>query len=172
MFKQIQQIGVKFSDTLLETLDQIPRHRLPTRSSVEERFLEEDAFIAAIEKSVPPYSMIFQLPYVPFPEYGPLNEMVDYDHLVGYLHSKSLRWSYGAMKYRETDCWLSKVSAQPMDRLVPSIAAADFAGIYIDRFGYTDHAAALEAQLRALLKSEPVTDASGRYLFFRLDRQR
>ena len=165
-------IVIPASLLIIGILDQIPRHRLPDRPSVEQRFHEEDAFIATIEKSVPPYSMIFQLPYVPFPEYGPVNEMVDYDHLVGYLHSKTLRWSYGAMKYRETDRWLSKVSAQPIDQLVASIAAADFAGIYIDRFGYSDHAAALEAQLRALLKSEPVTDASGRYFFVQLDPQR
>ena len=50
-----------------------------------------------------------------------MNEMIDYDHLVGYLHSKTLRWSYGAMRYRETDRWLSKVSAEPIDQLVPSI---------------------------------------------------
>jgi len=104
-----------------------------------------------------------------FPERGNINKMEDYSQLIGYLHSKSLRWSYGAMHYRQTDQWQAAVSAEPPDQMIRSVAEAGFSGIFVDRFGYADNGAALEAQLRALLKSEPIADSRERYLFFRLD---
>ena len=74
------------------------------------------------------------------------------------------------MHYRPTDRWSEEVSSQPVDEMVRSITRTGFAGIFIDRFGYADNAAALEAQLHALLRSEPISDARGRYLFFRLQQ--
>lgn len=148
--------------------DQLPHGLVASPSVVEGRYKEEAAFIAQIEAAVPPRSMIFQLPYMAFPENGPIYKMTDYDPMIGYLHSKSLRWSYGAMRYRDTDRWLAKVSAQPADQLVAATAAAGFAGIYVDRFGYGDNGAAIESQLRSVLKSEPIADSTGRYLFFRI----
>ncbi len=165
-------IGLMLIPSLLLTigiLDQIPRHPLTPRSVLEAEFDEQDAFIARIERSVPADSMIFQLPYMYFPERGSINKMEDYSQLIGYLHSKSLRWSYGAMHYRQTDQWQAAVSAEPPDQMTRSVAEAGFSGIFVDRFGYADNGAALEAQLRALLKSEPMADSRERYLFFRLD---
>ena len=152
----------------IAVLDQIPRHFLTPRSVLEAEFHDQDAFVGQIEQSVPTNSMIFQLPYMYFPERGYINRMEDYSQLVGYLHSKSLRWSYGAMHYRPPDPWLEQVSSEPPAQLVRSISNAGFAGIFIDRFGYADNGAALEAQLRSLLGSAPISDTRGRYLFFRL----
>ena len=164
-------IGMVLAPALLISIgivDQVPRHFILPRAMVEGQYHEMDAFIGRIESSLPPGSMIFQLPYMYFPERGPIHKMNDYDQLVGYLHSKSLRWSYGAMHFRETDRWQEAVSAEPPDRMIKSLSDAGFSGIFVDRFGYVDSAAALETQLRALLKSEPITDSSGRYLFFRI----
>ena len=154
-------------------LDQIPRHYLRPWSSIEPEFNEQAAFIQQIEKSVPPGSMIFQLPYMKFPENGlPAGKMIDYDHFIGYLHSRTLRWSYGAMRNTNTDQWLATVSAEPPGEMVNSVKDAGFAGIYVDRFGYSDNAAALESQLRTVLPSEPVSERTGRYLFFPIAQAR
>jgi hypothetical protein len=154
----------------IAVLDQIPRHFLTPRSVLEAEFHDQDAFVGQIERSVSANSMIFQLPYMDFPEHGSINKMEDYSQLVGYLHSKVLRWSYGAMHYRPPDPWLEQVSSEPPDQMIKSITESGFVGIFIDRFGYADNAASLEAQLRLLLGSQPITDAQGRYLFFRLAR--
>ena len=114
--------------------------------------------------------MIFQLPYMSFPEHGPLDRMTDYDQLMPYLHSSSLRWSYGAMRERDPARWIEAVSAEPTDKLAASVAKAGFAGIYVDRFGYADNGVSIEGQLRAALNTAPISDASGRYLFFRTDQ--
>ncbi len=51
------------------------------------------ALVAEVELVFGSVAQVFQLPIVPFPEHPPVNRMVDYDHLRGYLHSDSLGWS-------------------------------------------------------------------------------
>jgi phosphoglycerol transferase len=150
--------------------DQVAKHQTANRAEVEKLFWQDAGFVKQIESIVPPHSMIFQLPYDPFPEMPPMNAMGDYDELKGYLHSDVLRWSYGAMKGRPTDHWLATVSAQPIRGMLLTIADAGFAGLYIDRNGYADRAAILEAQLKALLGNEPVVGEGGRLSFFVIDQ--
>ena len=152
--------------------DQFPRGMMSGRKQVEAEYKQEGRFIQQIEASVPLHSMVFQLPYLPFPENGAIHDMTDYEEMKGYLHSGSLRWSYGAMKGRETDRWLAAVSHQPLGEMLQSIAAAGFAGIYIDRSGYDDHAAALESQLGELLDEKPLVSDTGRLSFFPLRSDR
>ncbi len=150
--------------------DQITGRRMADRPDVEKLFQQDADFVRRIESLVPPHSMIFQLPYDPFPETLPINTMVDYDEMKGYLHSDTLRWSYAAMKGRPTDQWLATVSAQPVREMLRTIAGAGFAGLYIDRNGYADHAAILESRVKVLLGSGPVVGEGGRLSFFVLDR--
>jgi phosphoglycerol transferase len=154
---------------LIGVPDQVPRGMMSSRQQVETQYRQDAHFVRQIEASVPPHSMIFQLPYFPFPETPPIRDMTDYDEMKGYLHSGSLRWSYGAMKGRDTDRWLAGVSGQPVERMLHSVASAGFAGIYIDRYGYADRATALESQLRLLLGGDPIVSENGRLSFFPLD---
>jgi len=149
--------------------DQIPHGLQPNRDLVEKQFKEEAQFVQQIERLVPPHTMIFQLPYDIFPESPPIQRMSNYDELKGYLHSGSLRWSYGAMRGRADDKWVASVSREPVDQMLLSIAAAGFGGIYIDRYGYSDSAASLEAQIQSLLGSQPIVSKGGRLSFFLLD---
>ena len=112
--------------------------------------------------------MIFQMPYVPFPESPPVNKMIDYEHFKAYLHSKSLRWSYGAIKEEENDLWQRAVTAKPVEEFVGEISRAGFTGIYINRDGYLDNGAKLEAELTALLGAKPVVSSKGNLSFFNL----
>jgi phosphoglycerol transferase len=149
--------------------DQVPRGLMPGRDLVEKQYREDAAFVGQIESMVPPSTMIFQLPYVPFPESPPVNKMSDYEELKGYLHSSSLRWSYGAMRGRADDMWLAAVSREPLDLMLLTIAKAGFGGVYIDRYGYSDNAAALESELAEFLGTRPIVSEEGRLSFFPLD---
>jgi hypothetical protein len=151
--------------------DQVPRGVMLGHDQVERQYREDAAFIRKIESTVPPQSMIFQLPYAPFPESPPIYQMGDYEELRGYLHSNSLRWSYGALKGRATANWLQAISDESTDRMLAAVVGAGFAGIYIDRFGYADHGAALESQITNLLGGPATTDHSGRISFFALDHR-
>src|ERR1041385_3209403 len=131
-------------------------------------YLGDKEFINRIESSVPPGAMIFQLPYLPFPETPPIHNMVDYDLFRGYVHSRNLRWSYGTMKNRDGDRALQLVTNLPTEDLVKTITFGGFDGIYVDRFGYDDDGKAIETELTKVLQTEPLRSSNGRLLFFNL----
>jgi hypothetical protein len=135
-------------------------------------FISESAsdadFVKRIEATVPPGVMIFQLPYVPFPENPPVNQMQDYEHFRPYLHSKNLRWSYGAIKERKTATWQMATANLPADQFLEAISLAGFSGVYVDRKGYTDYGADLETKLRSLLTIEPLISTNKQMSFFDL----
>jgi len=127
-------------------------------------------FIGRIESTLPREAMVFQLPYITYPEYGYRLGMADYDEFRGYLHSRHLRWSYGAIRGRETDAWLTSVSSLPPGELLDPLIFAGFGGIYVDRLGYSDHAAQLETDLAERTGTPPLVSANGRLSFFDLTR--
>lgn len=150
--------------------DQIPTHFLQKRDQVEAAYRADRGFVEQIETLVGPHKMIFELPYAAFPGQAPSNtQMSGYDELKGYLHSSSLRWSGGAMIGRDDDLWIRSVSAKPTRQMVASVLAAGFSGIYIDRYGYADHAANIEARLAELLSEAPLVSGDGRHSFFLLE---
>jgi phosphoglycerol transferase len=155
---------------VLGVLDQTTtRFEFVGRYAEAEREYRHDAeFVGRIEKMLPPGSMVFQLPCVPFPESRPVCGMRDYDHFRGYLHSRTLRWSYGAIKGRLWGEWQARVGARPVERVVPAVVAAGFTGLWVDRFGYPDSGAKAEAALVRLLGARPLRSGNGRWLFFDL----
>ena len=143
----------------------------PFRSGFAQRqreFDEDKEFGQRMEASVPAGSAIYQLPYVGFPESPPLHGMRDYDLLRPYLHTDNLRWSYGAMKGREADTWHRDLLKKPLEERIDILRRLGFAGIYIDRAGFTDSAVALEAQLGARLITAPLVSRGERFSFFTL----
>ena len=133
---------------------------------------ESDAdFVSRIEASLPPHAMIFQLPYMPFPESPPLHQMRPYEHYKAYLHSKTLRWSYGAPLGEKEDRWQQAVAAQPAPELLNSVRAAGFSGIYVNLDGYEDRGAKLKGELTAALGVEPIVNRGGNLVFFKFGNQ-
>jgi len=149
-------------------LDQTTNGFVPQYAWIKAEFRSDEEFVHNIEASLPPGAMIFQLPYVTFPENPPVNKMVDYDHFRGYVHSRTLRWSYGAMKNRDGDLWQRLVATMPLEEFVQTLCFADFSGIYIDRNGYEDTGTAMLAELSNLLHAQPLISANGRLAFFSL----
>ena len=136
------------------------------------REYESDAdFVSRIEASLPPNAMVFQLPYMPFPESPPLHQMRPYEHYKAYLHSKTLRWSYGAPLGEKEDKWQQAVAAQPPAELLNSVRAAGFSGIYVNLDGYEDRGAKLKGELMAALGVEPIVNREGNLVFFKFGNQ-
>ena len=95
--------------TVVGLLDQIPPVLCPDHGRDAAAFQSDHEFVARIEMELPPDSMIFQLPQNSFPEYGRHFKMYDYSLFRGYLHSRRLRWSYGARavaRLQSTGAWL------------------------------------------------------------------
>jgi phosphoglycerol transferase len=154
---------------VLGVADQTSNAFVPRYREIEASFRSDAGFVGAIERSLPRGAMVYQLPYQPFPEVfpAPTPPLLDYDMFRGYLHSRSLRWTYGVLKGSSAD-WASQLTEYPLERTLPGLAAAGFDGIYIDRFGYPDRGAALEQTLSGALRERPLASADGRLSFFDL----
>ncbi len=88
------------------------------------------------------------------------------DLLRGYLHSDDLRWSFGATKGRPEE-WVDDLAGLPTATVLDAAAAAGFAGLYIDRFGYPDGARALESEARGTARRRAARQRVGPALVLR-----
>jgi phosphoglycerol transferase len=143
---------------------------VPEYEKNKREYESDEDFVSRIEASLPPHSMVFQLPYMPFPESPPLYQMRPYEHYKAYLHSKTLRWSYGAPLGEEGDRWQQAVAGQPVQELVKSVRAAGFSGIYLNLDGYQDRGAKLKGELTAALGVEPIANREGNLVFFKVNQ--
>jgi phosphoglycerol transferase len=130
--------------------------------------MDED-FIHKIEASLPENSAIYQLPYVPFPESGPVNDLSVYQLGTGFISSKTLRWSFGGMKGREGDLFYRALSKETVAKQLDVIKRLGFAGIYIDRRGFADRGESVVMELTSLLGTGPALErADGNVVFFKV----
>ena len=165
--------GVVFASvlTIIGVLDQTTTtfFFIPEYRKNEAEYRSDAEFVGRIESSLPDGAMVFQLPYMRFPENGPLHRMTqDFEHVKPYLHSTKLRWSYGAISGDPNDTWQRTVVLKPVPQFIDEVIGKGFSGVYINRNGYEDNAASLEAQLKTVLGHSPITNRDGTLLFFSL----
>ncbi|HEY2155852.1 MAG TPA: hypothetical protein VGH33_09495, partial [Isosphaeraceae bacterium] len=149
-------------------IDQTPRDLAPRYDELKAAYGRDAAFVARIEAALPVGSAVFQLPILEFPESIPPGVMGPYDHGRPYLHSKSLRWSYGAMKGRFGDAWQKAASDQPAPAMLRSLALAGFSGVYVDRAGFDDRGLTVEAGLVREAGAAPIESVDHRLAFYDL----
>ncbi len=101
------------------------------------RFHADARFFAEVERAMPPGTKVFCLPYVPFPEHAPIEKMPVYDHARGYIHTDTLVWSFGAIKWREDDAWQWNVAFDKPDELLRRIVFRGFDGLFVDSRGFS-----------------------------------
>jgi phosphoglycerol transferase len=145
--------------------DQIPIAVFSNQPNDKRLFYEDQFFIGQLESRLPAGTMIFQLPHTDFPLDAGRERMLPFDQARAYLHSKTLRWSWGAMSGRNHD-W-TKVTAQlPLDQFIERIIFAGFGGLLIDRYGYKD--SEVEQSVLGYLGPASKFDLGGRWVFFDL----
>lgn len=146
-------------------------HPLKPTNEIAELYNNDEEFIHKISQTVPPKSMIFQVPYVSFPEGQSLNSMGNYDLLKGYLHSKELYWSFGNMKNSFGDKWMRELVKKPLNESLSIISHVGYAGIYVDRSGYSsDYLNRLEEELSNILNVEPIISKNQQLAYYNLDK--
>jgi phosphoglycerol transferase len=151
---------------LVGVFDQTSALFVPPYDSIKSEYLNDENFVDNIQTIMPENAMIFQLPYMPFPEYAPVYKMENYFHFKAYLHSKDLRWSYGVMKGRTGDDWQRLVASMPVEDMVKTLSQAGFEGIYIDSYGFEDGGSKMLSNLTRILKKEPMVSDNRRLYFF------
>lgn len=100
-------------------------------------YYSDEAFVQRIEATVGDDAMIFQLPYQRFIESTPIYNMPDYASVRGYLHSDTLRWSYGGYRGCTTDRMINRMMKESTPEMLNDIVANGYDGIYVDRRGYS-----------------------------------
>ena len=115
-----------------------PNLATPPYDTIREEYTSDKDFVETIENQLDEGAMIYQLPYHEYPEFGPVNDMWDYHLYVGFVHSDTLRWSYGSIKGREEDKWNKNVSEMNYGDMVRCLKEQGFVGIYVDRRAYLD----------------------------------
>lgn len=124
-------------------VDQTPRpwfrrDMIETRERNAARFASDRAFYQQVDANAGS-GMVFALPHIPYPENVPRHGMTSaYAFATAYLHTDTARWSFGAMRERETDAWLISVFHEPTPRMVERLRERGFVAICIDVKGYTD----------------------------------
>lgn len=131
---------------LLALWDQLPP-RSPDRKELHARVVADRQFAAALEAALPRGAMVFQLPAVPFLEQPPVGAMTDYELFRPFLHSTTLRFSYGPLADAPLQRWQRNVARLPAADCVAALERAGFAALYVRRDAFADHAAALEHAL-------------------------
>jgi hypothetical protein len=92
-------------------------------------------FTKEIESSLPPGTMVFQLPTIEFPEDS---SRAGYDHFRPYLFSQHLRFSFGAVRGRARDEWVHTLDSVSAEEAIGILTRYGFAAIYVDRAQYQD----------------------------------
>ena len=149
-------------------LDQTNHSFIPPYERDQKEARVNKEFIEKLERNLPPGSMVFQLPYMLFPGSPPVNNMQDSDHFKAYLLSRTLRWSYGAIKDRPADVWQRRVVTLPVPSMVEELSVAGFRGIYLNRDGFADRGQGLETGLSSLLGPPKFESEDGRLAFYDL----
>lgn len=125
-------------------------------------------FVENIESQMNDGDMIFSIPYVEFPEGGYQNYMTCYEPAYGYYYSKTLRWSWGAVKGRNDFASYAYVDDGMSKTFVDTIVDAGFKGVYVDTFGYEDMGDAIISFYSDELGLEPIVSDDGRLYFYKL----
>ena len=151
---------------VLALLDQTSARVVPDYARIAADYRGDRAFVRRVEAAMPAEAAIFQLPRVPFPEHPPVFRMQDYDHARGYLHSRRLRWSYGAMKGRADEAWQAWAVSRPLPELIDTLATAGFGGLYVNRDGHADWGVRVASETAAVLGQSPLVVSGDQRLFF------
>ena len=148
---------------LLALWDQTPP-LAQTKANLAElsRVIESDReFTRQIEARLPKSAMIFQVPIMEFPE-SPAPGMPSYDHFRPYLHSESLRFSFGGVKGRSWIQWQQEVAKMSnLADVITKIQTYGFAAVYVNRNGFQDKGEGLYQGMRQLGYTEVIESKVG-----------
>ncbi len=144
--------------------DQTPPVDRSARAATIASFDSDAAFVAEIEQALPRGSMVFQLPYIAFPESPPVNRTLDGDQLRPYLHSSELRFSGGGIRGRPDIDSLGEVASLAPQDFVIQASALGYSGVIVDTYAYEDDR--LVDELRELTSTPPIVSPDARFVFF------
>lgn len=165
--------------TLLGVLDQTGPLVVPPYETNVPLFRAQEMYFKRLEAALPPGTAVFQLPYAPFPEGGPMGrgkkQAQMYEQFTPFLHTTSLRFSYGALKGQKVAYWQDVTagladSSQGVSGMAGRLCEAGFGAVLLDSAGFKEkrHFAGLARQLPEVTGNTALASPDGRYLAYRI----
>jgi phosphoglycerol transferase len=139
----------------------------PDYAAIHSQFASDEAFFRAVADRLPSGTPVFELPHVPFPEVPPVHGTAAYDQARGFVFQPQLAWSFGFVRGRHPE-YPFAFEGRPASEWLTDLVAVGFQGLVIDRHGYPDDGAAVEAEVSAALGLPVLASNDGRYGFFDL----
>ena len=148
---------------------QVPVHPIWDFKAAQQNYANDHRYIGSIEDMLPVGAKIYQMPYMRFPENGNIKEMRDYSHLLGYVHSNTLIWSYGGVYGRDADKKYRELSELPLEQQLEEVDNLGYSGIYIDTRAYDVNE---YEQIKTAIKNKfgvsPMMDEDNKLAFFKI----
>jgi len=112
---------------------------LPTdlldREAVSAYVTNQRAAVDYLESRLAPKSMVFQWPLMEYPESQRVGKMWHYDHLMAFLYSKDLRFSYGDCRNRPESVWQTQLVGKSPEAIAADLRRYGFAAIWLNSNG-------------------------------------
>jgi hypothetical protein len=153
--------GLSAAVVALALWDQVPP--APTAATIADvaaRVDSDRAFTRALEARLPQGAMIFQLPFMKYPE-QPAPGVSASDHFRPFLYTDTLRFSFGSMAGRQDTAWQEPLLSGGLQAAIAGLERYGFAALYVNRAGYQDGGAELLKALAALGRNETVASPRG-----------
>ena len=135
---------------------EVPVNHKGWQDSLKQRDAILQEFFGEVETSMKEGAVIYELPFRQFPEAGPLVNMLDYELALGYVYTDEFKWSYGAMKGRNTLGESLYIDDGMSKEFVQGIIDAGFSAVYIDTKGFEDGGEAINRFYTETLGLTPI----------------
>lgn len=150
-------VAVAAAIAVLGWWEQTPRMRHNKyRDAIWPKWEAVQKLTRQLEQELGTGAMIFQLPVRQFPEAGPVQRMIDYEHFQPFLADSSLRFSYGPLGRSRELGWQQFVTRMPAADLIASLEASGFSAIWINTRAYADDGVKMVRDLVSLQRAELV----------------
>ena len=138
------------------------------RDATTKLWYSDAEFFRKLEEAAPG-ATVFTLPYVPYPETHLLGDFHGYSQARGFVHAKTMKFSFGAMRGRDVDQLHRELAASSPDVMVKRLVFNGFDLVFLDRRGFTpDIASRLESGFRGELGLPLMETDESRQLVFDL----
>ncbi|MBL9210361.1 MAG: hypothetical protein JNL92_07820 [Opitutaceae bacterium] len=150
-------VGLAALVAVVGLADQMPRGAGPQwQADIAGRVAADRAFGQRLETQLPPGAMVFQLPVLDFPEATPPHQLEDYTYFRPYLATRSLCFSYGALRRRSRSHWQRDLADASPPELVARLERYGFAAVYFHRAAFPDRGEQLLRELAAAGRTERI----------------
>ncbi len=153
----------------LALADQLPPPPPPGDVEAIQKAVDNDrAFGRALEASLPHGAMVFETPPIKFPEAGPVGDLGEYEQLRPFLHTTTLRFSFGSDQGRPREEWQQELGKGTLEQDLSDLERYGFSGVLIFRKGFPNNGQPLIDYLVRIGQTNLIEDAAHEQVCFLL----